>query len=320
MALKPVPAADSDAGASPESLAALRRLEQELGRVVDEKSALIRVTLCALLSSGHVLLEDVPGVGKTTFIKALAKLLGLDMARIQFTSDLLPSDIVGVEVFDPEKRTFTFHKGPVFTQILLADELNRASPRTQSALLEAMGEGHVTVDRRSHELPRPFLVLASQNPNGSAGTYELPESQLDRFAARLRMGYPTERRELEILQTASRDPVLALPAGVLSHAALIDLQDAVERVHVAERVARYAKRLIDFSRNEGKFRVGVSTRGGVAWLRMARAHALIAGRNYVVPDDLRELALPCLGHRVTASAGALAEKALEELLARTPVD
>lgn len=301
-------------------VAAIKRLESELARVVDEKGTLIRVTLCALLSSSHVLLEDVPGVGKTTFIKALARLLGLEMARIQFTADLLPSDIIGVEIFNPEAQSFVFHKGPVFTQILLADELNRASPRTQSALLEAMGEGHVTVDRRSYELPAPFIVFASQNPNGNIGTYELPESQLDRFAARVRMGYPTEKREIEILQAASRDPVSGLREGVVSLAQLGELQAKAERIHVADRVAIYAKRLIDATRAEPRLRVGVSTRGGVTWLRMAKASALLAGRDYVIPDDLRELALPCLAHRVTVAGGASAEAVVSEIIAKTEVD
>ncbi len=316
MALKPVMATLDPGGAS----AALKRLEQELGRVLDEKNALIRVTLCALLSSSHVLLEDVPGVGKTTFIKALSRLLGLDMARVQFTSDLLPSDIIGVEIFDPEKQSFVFHKGPVFTQILLADELNRASPRTQSALLEAMGEGHVTVDRHGYELPKPFIVFASQNPNGNIGTYELPESQLDRFAARIKMGYPTERREVEILQAAARDPLGALPESILSREQLAELQEKGESIHIAERVAKYAKRFIDASRAEPRLRVGISTRGGVTWLRMAKALALLVGRDFVIPDDLKELALPCLAHRVVAGTGASAEAVITELMARIEVD
>lgn len=316
MALKPVVITQN----SGEATAALRRLEQELARVVDEKTALVRVTLCALLSSSHVLLEDVPGVGKTTFIKALAQLLGLEMARVQFTSDLLPSDIVGVEIFDPKTQTFIFHKGPVFTQILLADELNRASPRTQSALLEAMGEGYVTVDRTSYQLPQPFIVFASQNPNGNIGTYDLPESQLDRFAARLKMGYPTERRELEILQAATRDPLGSLPTAVLTRGHLSDLQETVDAIHIAERVAKYAKRFIDGSRTEPRLRVGVSTRGGVMWLRMAKALAVLAGRDYVIPDDLKELAVACLAHRVVASSGASADGVIAELMARIEVD
>ena len=318
MALKPVAAISPSIKS--QSLEALRQLERELARVVDEKGILIRTTLCALLSSGHVLLEDVPGVGKTTFIKALARLLGIGMARVQFTSDLLPSDILGVEVFDPDRRTFVFHEGPIFTHIMLADELNRASPRTQSALLEAMGEGSVTVDRRSRPLPRPFLVFASQNPNGNLGTYELPESQLDRFAARIKMGYPTERREMAIFQESSRDPVKDLPVGVLTLEQLIELQDQMETIHVETRVARYAKRLVDASRTEPRLKVGVSTRGGVTWLRMARAAALLSGRDYVIPDDLRELAPSCLGHRIVTAQGVNADQMVLELLQKTPVD
>lgn len=295
-------------------LAALGALERELRRIVDDKHQIIDVTLCALLAGGHVLLEDVPGVGKTTFIKALASLLGLEMSRIQFTSDLLPSDVVGVGVYDTEKRAFAFHKGPVFAQILLADELNRASPRTQSSLLEAMAEGHVTVDRVSYELPKPFVVFASQNPMDNVGTYEIPESQLDRFAAKVRMGYPTEKRELEILRAAARDPLVDVPRGVISEHGLLALQAAVDEVRVSESVTTYVKRFIDKTRSDARLRVGVSTRGAVIWLRMAKAQAVRSGRNYVLPDDLQALAVPCLAHRVVPQAGAAAEVVIQDLL------
>lgn len=302
-----------------ELLAPLEVLEQELRRIVDDKHQIIDVTICALLAGGHVLLEDVPGVGKTTFIKALASLLGLQMARIQFTSDLLPSDIVGVGVYDADKKDFAFHKGPVFAQILLADELNRASPRTQSALLEAMAEGHVTVDRFSYELPRPFVVFASQNPMDSVGTYEIPESQLDRFAAKVRMGYPSERRELEILRASARDPLATVPQGVISEAGLLDLQDAVEKVKVSEAVASYVKRFVDRTRSDPGLRVGVSTRGAVIWLRMAKAQAVRAGRDYVLPDDLQGLAVPCLAHRIVAQPNVAGDAVILRLLGEVDV-
>lgn len=304
---------------APKAATALATLEKELRKIVDGKGELVDVTMCALLAGGHVLLEDVPGVGKTTYIKALARLLGLQMARIQFTSDLLPSDVVGVEIYDPERSTFVFHRGPIFTQILLADELNRASPRTQSALLEAMGEGYVTVDRRSYELPKPFIVFASQNPTDNVGTYELPESQLDRFAAKIKMGYPTEKREVEIFQAAARDPLANVPAGVIKEADLAALQAELDRVHIAERVASYAKRVVDRSRASDRLRVGISTRGGVTWLRMARAHALLAGREFVTPDDLQVMAQACLGHRVVAQPGVAAEGVVKDLLAHVDV-
>lgn len=314
--LKTISKNDTEAG---EALAKLKLVEQHLARLVDDKAEVIDVTLCALLSGGHVLLEDVPGVGKTTFIKALAKLLGQDMTRIQFTSDLLPADIIGVEVFDTSAGEFVFHRGPLFTRILLADELNRASPRTQSALLEAMGEGQVTEGRRSYELPKPFIVFASQNPNDSAGTYELPESQLDRFAAKIKMGYPTTRREMEILQAASNDPLRGVPIGVLTLDELASFSSGLDGVHVSDKVASYAKRILDASRASDKLRVGISTRGGVIWVRMAKAKALLAGRSYVIPDDLQALATSCLAHRVLAQANGSADAAIKDLIARVDV-
>ncbi len=267
-----------------------------------------------------MLLEDVPGVGKTTFIKALARLLGLGMGRVQFTSDLLPADILGVEVFDSRVQEFVFHRGPIFTEILLADELNRASPRTQSALLEAMGEGQVTVDRKTYPLPQPFVVFASQNPLDNVGTYDLPESQLDRFAAKVRLGYPSERHELDILQAAQRDPLAALPSGIISVDELRTLMQAVDEVHTAERVAAYAKRLIDASRASADLRIGVSTRGGIIWMRMARAMALRSGRDFVTPDDLQALAGVCLAHRLVPQAGATADAVVRQLIAQTPIE
>lgn len=296
------------------NLASLKTLEQELRRLVDDKGPIIETTLCALLAGGHVLLEDVPGVGKTTYIKALAKLLGQQMQRVQFTADLLPSDIVGVEIYDSERREFVFHRGPIFTQILLADELNRASPRTQSALLEAMGEGHVTVDRRSYELPRPFIVFASQNPMDNVGTYDLPESQLDRFAAKIKMGYPTERREVEIFKAAARDPLDSVASAIIRSDELNALQAALESVHVSDKVAIYAKRFIDRSRVDERLRVGVSTRGGVSWMRMARARAMLAGRAFVTPDDLQAMAVVCLAHRMLAQPNTDSELVVRELL------
>ena len=301
------------------ALTALKQLADELRRHVDDKGKVADVMLCALLAQGHVLLEDVPGVGKTTFIKALAKLLGLGMTRVQFTSDLLPADVLGVEVYDNDQKSFVFHPGPIFTQVLLADELNRASPRTQSALLEAMAEGCVTIDHKTYPLPQPFIVFAAQNPTESVGTYELPESQLDRFSAKLKMGYPSEQRELDILRAAVRDPLASVPAGVMQLAELKQLQDLVETVHISERVASYAKRLIDQSRTSGGLRVGVSTRGGVIWMRMARAYALYQQRDFVTPDDLQALAVPCLAHRVVAQPTTSAEAAIGDLLIKVDV-
>lgn len=291
----------------------LNRLIAELQKLVDDKIDLIEIALGSLVAGCHVLLEDVPGVGKTTFIKAFSRLLGLEMARIQFTSDLLPSDVVGVEVWNPASATFSYHPGPIFAQILLADELNRASPRTQSALLEAMGEGHVTVERRCYPLPRPFMVFASQNPGDNIGTFELPESQLDRFAARLRMGYPSGKRELAIFREARRDPLAHMPTNLLSTEVLERLQAHVDRAHASDQLANYVKRFIDATRADRRLRSGVSTRGGVVWLRLARGVALMRNRTYLLPDDLRDLAVPCLAHRVVATNAAEAEEIIRDL-------
>ena len=229
-------------------------------------------------------------------------MLGLATSRVQFTSDLLPADIIGVEVYDQSEHQFVFHQGPIFTQILLADELNRASPRTQSALLEAMSEGCVTVDHQTYQLPRPFMVFATQNPTQSIGTYELPESQLDRFAAKLQMGYPSAKRELEILQAAERDPLRGVRENVVDGSTMLQLSKDLEAIHVSPSVAQYVKKIIDASRTHPKIRLGISTRGGVQWLRMAKAMAMLQGRAFVIPDDLQRLAVPCLAHRLQTLA------------------
>ncbi|MBM4252117.1 MAG: AAA family ATPase [Deltaproteobacteria bacterium] len=294
--------------------AQLNALRRALAGLIDDKGEVTNVTLCALLAGGHLLLEDVPGVGKTTFIKALGKMLGFSFARVQFTSDLLPADILGVEVYDQNKHHFVFHRGPIFTHILLADELNRASPRTQSALLEAMSEGSVTIDHQSHELPRPFMVFATQNPVHSIGTYDLPDSQLDRFAAKLHMGYPSAKRELEILQAAAKDPLVDVPDNLISPAALQELHRSLEQIHVAVAIAQYVKRVVDASRAHPKIRLGISTRGGVLWLRMAKALAMLGGRSFVTPDDLQSLAIPCLAHRIMTHTEAKADTVITTLL------
>jgi MoxR-like ATPase len=316
---KTLPPIEDETPASADAVRSLEALERELRRIASDKDQLIDATLCALLSGGHVLLEDVPGVGKTTFIKALATLLGIEMARVQFTSDLMPSDVVGASVYDADKKAFVFHRGPIFAPVLLADELNRASPRTQSALLEAMAEGHVTVDRTTYALPQPFIVFASQNPMDNVGTYDLPESQLDRFAAKVRLGYPSEKRELEILKASARDPLVALPRGVIDERALQALRARVEATHVSDAVTQYVKRFIDRTRTEQRLRVGVSTRGGVIWLRMAKAQAVRVGRAYVTPDDLQQLAVPCLAHRIVGQPNVSTEAVVAELVAQVDV-
>jgi len=292
----------------------LTKFRTELVKFARNKESFVDAIICSILSSGHVLIEDVPGVGKTTVIKAISRLLGLEMRRVQCTSDLLPSDIIGVEVFNAASQTFDFHRGPIFSNIVLADELNRASPRTQSALLEGMGEGCATVDRHTYELPKPFFLFASQNPSDHIGTYPLPESQLDRFSVKLRLDYPSEDKETEIFQKAVLDPLAEVATEVLSRDALMQLQTAVENVFISDRVAAYTKRFINATRNHEGIKRGVSTRGGVIWLRVARSRALLYGRDYVTPDDLIQVGDACLSHRVIPHTGNDGHHLISQLL------
>lgn len=297
-----------------DALASLSRMRESLAALLRGKEPIVEAMLCAVLSSNHVLLEDVPGVGKTTIIKAIARLLGLEMRRIQCTSDLLPSDIIGVQIFNSVTQEFVFHKGPLFSHVVLSDELNRASPRTQSALLEAMGEGFVTVDRNTFPLPRPFLLFAAQNPSDHLGTYPLPESQLDRFGVKLVLDYPTPVKEKEIFNLASADPLRDLPEGVLSSEQLERLQAAADAVYISDRIADYVKRFVDATRAQPTLKRGVSTRGGVTWLRIARARAVLHSRDYLTPDDLIALAPSCLSHRVVPQSGNDPKQVIERLL------
>jgi MoxR-like ATPase len=286
----------------------------EVLKFISKKRDIADTVICALLSGGHLLLEDVPGVGKTTFIKALAQMLDLRVSRIQFTSDLMPSDVIGIEVFDSTGNSFRFHQGPIFSNIVIADELNRASPRTQSALLEAMGEGLVTVDRESYALPKPFLVFASQNPNDNVGTYDIPESQLDRFSAKITMGYPDNEQELLIFQKAEINPLRNVAAKILDASFLTNMNEALENIHIADETVRYAKRVIDLSRSSSTIKLGISTRGGLMWLRMAKAMAILQGRVYVTPDDLQKLAKNCLSHRIVVRPGLDGGVEVEKIL------
>jgi MoxR-like ATPase len=297
----------------------LRRFIEALKVFAGGRDDFVEIAVSALFSEGHVLIEDVPGVGKTTFIKALAKLCGLGSSRIQCTSDLLPSDVIGVQVYDESERQFRFHKGPIFTDILLADELNRASPRTQSALLEAMGEGHVTVDRATMPLPRPFIVFAAQNPKDSVGTYALPESQLDRFAVRLHMGYPDADYELQLFRDAKKDPLASLPSDVMSREQILLLMEHLRTIHISASVALYVKRVIDRSRATEGILTGVSTRGGLTWMRLAAGFAIIQGRDYVIPDDLQKVGVAALAHRIVTRLSGGGEDAIKTLLATSPV-
>ena len=280
----------------------LARLRTALGRVLEGKEEVVDLVLIGVIAGGHVLLEDIPGVGKTTLAKGVARVFDVAFARVQFTPDLLPSDILGTQILNPREGTLSFHRGPLFTNVLLADEINRASPRTQSALLEAMNEAQVTVDGVSHPLPKPFFVIATQNPIDSSGTYPLPEAQLDRFLLRLTVGYPAPEAELRML-LASR---LEAPSSRVSTTAtgeeLVALQAAVREITVSDDVARYVLAIIARTRSAPELELGASPRGALALFRAAQARAMLLGRSYVTPDDVQALATAVLAHRVRMSA------------------
>jgi MoxR-like ATPase len=288
------------------SLELLDHLVEEVETVFHGKREVVRLALAALLAGGHVLFEDVPGVGKTTLSHALAKALGLGFRRIQFTSDLLPSDVLGVSVYDPRTTEFEVRRGPIFTNVVLADEINRAPPRTQSGLLEAMQEGRVTIDDRTFDLPRPFLVMATQNPLEHHGTYPLPESQLDRFLMRITVGYPSPEAERRILAEASpNEPVIDRLRTVLSPEQVLQLQRRIDEVTVAPDILDDLMEIVQRTRTSARLRMGVSPRGGIALHRAARAYALTHGRTYLVPSDVRDLVVPCLAHRVMPAGGSV---------------
>lgn len=278
------------------------RIAQAIGQIIHGKADVVRLLLTALFARGHVLIEDVPGVGKTTLARAIAKCLGGTFRRIQFTSDLLPSDILGVSVYAPESGSFEFKPGPIFAHVILADEINRTTPRTQSALLEALNEGQVSIDSQTYQLPDPFLLVATQNSLEHFGTYPLPESQMDRFLLRLRMGYPTAHEERRVIvERGGYDPLEHLqPVVELSQ--ISHIQRQVDHVRVDPTLLDYLMAVIQETRQSPFLSLGISPRGGIAWYRSAQAHALINGRDYCVPDDLKKLAIPCLVHRVVMSA------------------
>ena len=288
-------AAPSEFDVSP---AAIARLEQAVGRVVRGKEDVIRLAVVALLAEGHILIEDVPGVGKTTLAHALAQSLGLEFQRIQFTSDLLPSDIIGVSVYDQKHQEFSFVRGPLFANVILADEINRATPKTQSALLEAMSDQKVSVERHRYQLPRPFLVLATQNPVEYLGTFPLPESQLDRFLMSLNMGYPPREEERALLMSGGVAGELERLEPVFAAGELPALQQRVREIKVAEKLVDYMLELAETTRKSPEFALGVSTRGVENLYRATQALAFCEGRDYAVPDDVQRLAVSVLGHRV----------------------
>lgn len=281
----------------------------DINSVVLGKQQQIRLALCCLLSGGHLLLEDLPGMGKTTLARALAEVFGLQFQRIQFTSDLLPADILGGSVFDPASGQFSFRQGPVFCQLLMADEINRATPRTQSALLEAMEEGQVTLDGETRRLPVPFFVIATQNPSSLAGTYPLPESQTDRFLMCLSLGYPDAGAERLLLENPDRRlRQSALPANMTPDD-LLCWQQMLATVHCSADVLAYVQRLIQFTRSSARISLGLSPRGGIAVVRAARCYALMLGRDYVTPDDVQAVFPAVAGHRLSVRAESIRDVA-----------
>ena len=276
----------------------LEKLHSSIVRVIRGKAEIVDTLIAALLARGHVLLEDVPGVGKTTLAQALARSLDLEFHRIQFTSDTLPSDIIGISVYRQNQGEFEFLPGPLFSNVVLADEINRAAPRTQSALLEAMSEHSVTVEKTRYRLVEPFFVVATQNPVESTGTYPLPESQLDRFLMRLSMGYPGREEELDLLRAGGTEPELEQLEPVLDGREVIEMQDLVREVHISDALLEYLLEVVEATRSHEALALGVSTRGCLSWQRSSQALALVRGRAFVIPDDLQDTAEAVLAHRL----------------------
>ncbi|AWB67215.1 AAA family ATPase [Saccharobesus litoralis] len=284
-----------------------------IGKLVLGKESQIRLALCCLFARGHLLIEDLPGMGKTTLSHALAQVMGLSYRRVQFTSDLLPADIVGVSIFKPETQLFEFHQGPIFSQILLADEINRASPKTQSALLEAMEERQVTVDGKTSKLPEPFFVIATQNPLHQSGTFPLPESQLDRFLVRITLGYPEQEAEMAMLMNNKPVALESLPVCI-SPEQLLAIQQQVHQVTVTESLVEYLLKLVKESRENSEFAMGLSPRASKALLLTAKAWALMAGRDYVTADDLQAILPAVAEHRLNQQSMAMESGLSQRLL------
>ncbi|WDP90586.1 MAG: MoxR family ATPase [Desulfobacter sp.] len=279
----------------------IEKMVKEVSRVILGKEKEIKLALACFFARGHLLIEDFPGIGKTTLAKTLARCMGLDFQRMQFTSDLLPGDILGVSVFDRNTGGFNFHPGPVFTQIFLVDEINRATPKSQSALLEAMEEGQVTIEGRSRPLDSPFFVIATQNPLEQAGTFPLPESQMDRFLMRISLGYPDRKAENRILKGEGSDRVMAELACCMGKPDVIRIQNEVEAVHASDHFLEYLQNILDFTRTSPEFEIGLSPRAGMAILKASRAWAYVTGRDYTIPEDLQEILPWAAGHRLRFS-------------------
>jgi MoxR-like ATPase len=303
------------------------RLEKALRKVIRGKDDIVRLAVVSLLARGHLLIEGVPGVGKTTLAHAVARALACDFQRVQFTSDMLPSDVLGISIYSMEEQEFEFKRGPIFTNVLLADEINRTTPKTQSALLEAMNEAQVTVDAHSYALPQPFLVIATQNPVEHHGTYPLPESQLDRFLMRVRMGYPDAAAEREILRAEAGAAQLENLQPVLNGAEMLEMQQAVAQIRVDDSLIAYALEIVRRTREAQHFSLGVSPRGSQMLYRAAQAMAFLDGRGFCIPEDFKPLAVPVFAHRVvvdSAYASTLrkseqAEQIIQEIVDSVPV-
>ncbi|MGX7762948.1 AAA family ATPase [Streptomyces angustmyceticus] len=318
------PSAGDEPGARGDLTATAERVHRSVEAVIEGKPEVVRLALTVLLAEGHLLIEDVPGVGKTMLAKALARSIDCSVRRIQFTPDLLPSDITGVSIFDQQRRDFEFKPGAIFSQIVIGDEINRASPKTQSALLESMEERQVTMDGQTYELPSPFMVVATQNPVEMEGTYPLPEAQRDRFMARVSIGYPSPAAELQMLDVhGGASPLDDLQPVAHAHD-ILKLIDAVRSVHVAETVRRYTVDLVAATRTHPELRLGASPRGTLHLLRAAKASAALQGREYALPDDVQALAAPVLAHRLLPTAQAqlnrrTADQIVREIVQRVPV-
>ncbi len=305
----------------------IERILENIEKVVFGKRDVIKLCIVSLLARGHLLIEDVPGIGKTTIAQSLARSLDCSFSRIQFTSDMLPSDILGISVLDPKTNEFVFRAGPIFANIVLADEVNRTPPKTQSALLEAMSEAQVSIEGRPHHLPKPFMVMATQNPIEYEGTYVLPESQLDRFMLRVGIGYPPEADELRIMQRHEPEKALASLKPVITSNELLALQARVREVAVEESLARYMLQIILATRNHEHIVLGASPRASQSFYEACQAHALVSGRDYVTPDDVRNLAEPVLGHRILvrsrgadlASAARERSRVVHDIVKQIPV-
>jgi len=278
----------------------LDNIVEEINRVILGKEEAIRLSLTCLLARGHLLIEDLPGVGKTTLSHVLASTLGLDYQRIQFTSDLLPADILGISIYDRDSSTFSFHPGPIFSQLILADEVNRATPRAQSALLEAMEESQVTIEGKTRTLPEPFFVIATQNPSNQVGTFPLPESQLDRFTMRIELGYPDNAAERELLKGCDRRILLKNITAAIDSERLTEMQHQADTIHVSDALLDYLQDLLEYSRRSADYANGLSPRAGLAVLRCARAWALMHGHPQVLPEDIQKVLPSIIGHRLSS--------------------